>query len=151
MAEKLHKLITGLSFEDQIKVIKQYYGVKVRWNKILPHKNAAGEVDIFYTTVILNKTITNKQFMLSTLFHEIGHIHCYRHDIWVEYHKIRKEVDFETHEKIKRTGLKAERWVEKWGEKEMKKWYPYRQYASTYDGAYGKKWMVLWYKRAYGF
>lgn len=95
---------------------------------------------------------------LSTLFHELGHSYCYRNNVWSAYHNKRaifrngrsyhKTKDLKT---ILRTGYKAERWVDKWGRREMYKHFPHLTYRMGYTGTTQCiKWLhdnhLFWYR-----
>ncbi len=74
-------------------------------------------------TMVLNRIILeDRQRILSVFFHELGHVYCYRHDLWYNYHRDVTHI----------TGLKAERWVERWAAIEMGKRYPDLTYQSVY-------------------
>jgi hypothetical protein len=73
--------------------------------------------------------------MISTFFHEVGHIYCWENKIWKSYH-INKSIDDLTKDEKRRyvlTALKAERWVEKWAKKEMKKHFTGIKYIAVYS------------------
>ena len=96
---------------------------------------------IIYINLNKNK---NRSEYYSTLFHELGHIHCYKNNIWKKYHIVKKRIsDLTKEEKLGliRTGLKAEVWVDKWAEKEMKKYYPNLKYHQSYRTTSSKKWL----------
>lgn len=57
---------------------------------------------------------------LSTFFHELGHVHCFRNGIFRDFH----ETDlFERTAKYCnwKNGLKVEQWVDKWAEQQAKR------------------------------
>ena len=78
--------------------------------------------------------------MLSTFFHEIGHLHCWEHKLWKSYHVGRPLSLLNAEEKKKyiRTALKAERWVDDWAKKEMRKHFPNLPYIASYDDHTGE-------------
>lgn len=72
--------------------------------------------------------------MISSFFHEMGHIYCWENSLWKSYH-INKPIEYLTKkEKIKyfKTALKAERWVDRWASKEMKKHFHDIKYQDGY-------------------
>lgn len=77
----------------------------------------------------------NSVSMLSTFFHEIGHIYCWDNQLWKSYHidKPLFEMTQEEKKRYVRTALKAERWVDNWAKKEMKKHFPKLTYIAGYD------------------
>lgn len=77
---------------------------------------------------------------ISSFFHELGHDHCYRKNIWNEYHHPSDSSC------VIKTGLKAKRWIDRWSTHEMeKKWYPRMKYHRSYYTKYG----VDWYRKNY--
>ena len=83
-------------------------------------------------TINLNQSANS---MLSTFFHEIGHVHCWKNSLWSSYH-IKKSISQLTKiekEKYIRTALKAERWVDKWAKKEMAKHFDKVKYKPGYS------------------
>jgi len=70
---------------------------------------------------------------IGAFFHELGHLHCHKKGIWKNYHNRNKYYMIQT-------GLKAERWVDRWAERELKKWYPRMKYNSVYNTKYGRDW-----------
>ena len=61
--------------------------------------------------------------LISTFFHEIGHIYCWSNNKWMSYHvnKPLSHLTKDEQQKYLRTALKAERWVDKWAATEMSK------------------------------
>lgn len=91
-----------------------------------------------------NKT---KRQYISTFFHELGHIYCHDNDIFPVYHN--KKFDkygWQNLEKLKKayklTAWKAEKFVDSWAEKEMKKYYPKMKFIPGYGNeSYCKKYL----------
>lgn len=75
--------------------------------------------------------VNDERDLIQTYFHELGHGYCIKNGLWKSYHKSTlnntQEVDLYI-----RTALKAERWVDKWAEKEMKKHFPDLKYKPYY-------------------
>jgi hypothetical protein len=72
--------------------------------------------------------------MLSTFFHEVGHVHCWKNKIWTSFHVDKPIIHLTASEKrlYMLTALKAERWVDRWAKKEMKKHFPRKHYIESY-------------------
>lgn len=121
---------------EEIRRLAEYYRVKVIFE---PLTNCSGMTDKD-TIYIDNSGQYSKSFFLGIFFHELGHVYCYRNNIWKTYHSPRLNRKRKNAIQIVRTGLKAERWVERWGAKEMKKWYPRRKYIDLYNTVDGRKW-----------
>jgi hypothetical protein len=72
--------------------------------------------------------------MLSTFFHEMGHIYCFENSLWKSYH-VNKPFEHLTKEeksKFIRVALRAERWVDNWAKVEMNKHFPHLKYQDSY-------------------
>lgn len=111
--------------------IKSHYGVK----NIVLIKNHHAWGSCYYTDgiiIINSKFKNNKQKFYNILFHEIGHIYCYQNNIWKNYHLNKIQLTKREKSLILKTGLKAERWIDNWAEKEMKKWFPKMKYNKGY-------------------
>jgi len=121
-----------------LKNIVDHYGIK----KLSYFSNYDSWGMCYYTEglIEINYFLKNKKKkFLNTLFHEIGHLYCYRNDIWKNYHIDKVRLSKKEKELIVKTGLKAERWIENWAEKEMKKWFPKVSYDKGYYKPYKTK------------
>ena len=98
---------------DIINAIKTKYNVKLRYKK---HLSNIAEYDDDHKTIIVNLEYKNDvNTLIPILFHELGHKHCFEKKIFYHYH-------METNLRlVKLTGLKAERYVDRWAKKEMEK------------------------------
>ena len=106
------------------------YNVKVFYSNSM---NGFDGMSRYWKRSISLNCSLNASTMLATFFHEIGHIHCWDNSIWQSYHIDKSPSRLNNNEKSKfiRTALKAERWVEKWAKKEMKKHFPHLKYVSS--------------------
>ena len=77
---------------------------------------------------------------LCTFFHELGHVYCHRNGIWKKHHNTPKYIDREYALSVIRTGLKAERWVDKWAKNEISKFYPKIKQFQEYSSKERKDW-----------
>lgn len=93
--------------------------------------------------------------MISTFFHELGHRYCYDMGIWKDYHRInykngRPVFTVKQLKGILKNGLKAERWVDKWGEKMMNTMFPMLPYRKGYVSKEAVRWYqqehLSWYR-----
>lgn len=116
------KIIIDLSREYNIRVhfVKTGtdYGSARYWNRSI--------------SININQT---RSAMISTFFHELGHIYCWEKKIWKSFH-VNKPLQYLTKsQKLKylRTALKAEKWIDRWAEKEMKKHFTKIKYINSYD------------------
>jgi hypothetical protein len=110
----------ALEYEVRIHITSSYldFGFALYWNNSI--------------MVSMNQSAPS---MFSTFFHEIGHIYCWNNSLWTSYH-CNKSYDHLTKKEKKKiimTGLKAERWVDKWAKVEMKKHFPNIKYQPGYS------------------
>ena len=88
------------------------------------------------------------QSLWSCVFHELGHIYCWRNDLYKIYHKEElSDKDFAIY--IRKYGLRAERFVENLGKKFMKKYFPKIPYEDCYYDERGVEWYKKWVNRNY--
>ncbi len=134
--------ITKKTAKKLIRDLAKEYGVRLHFNYTeLKHYGAAR----FWNNSISINVNQSGLNMISTFFHEIGHIYCWNNGIWKAYHTGKDIDDLTISEKqaFIRTALKAERWVDMWGKKEMKKHFPHLKYQDSYitklDGEHFKK------------
>lgn len=112
--------------------ITKYYGVKLRYFCDYRANAMYGLAHLEKSSIRLNSAIdASEASFFSALFHEIGHIHCYKNNIWPVYHK-RKIDTAALLRAFKLTAYKAECWIDKWAEKEMKKHLPSLNYVVSY-------------------
>lgn len=99
---------------DIIKTIKRKYTVKIKYKK---HMDNMAEYDDNDKTIFVNtKYKNNPDILIPLLFHELGHKHCFENNLFYHYHM---ETDLRL---FRLTALKAERFVDRWAKKEMKKY-----------------------------
>lgn len=96
-----------------IKEIKIKYKVNIVYKK---HLDNIAEYNHNIKTIIVKSEYKNNiNDLIPILFHELGHKHCFDNNIFYNYHN-------ETNLRLaKLTALKAERYVDKWANKEIKK------------------------------
>jgi predicted aminopeptidase len=95
-----------------IKKILKNYGVKLVFKKI----DEIAYYSHSKNLIVIDKSIDmTEEELISIIFHELGHRHCFNNNLYYAYHN---ETDARLY---KLTALKAERFVDKWAAKEMKK------------------------------
>lgn len=123
-----------LDWNDLIKMGKKSYGMKkFEW---VSNVRFSGECDHRAATIRLNTNIQGvTEYKVSVLFHEFGHLHCFRNGIWKTVHpdKFFYELTSEDKRLYIKNGLNAEQWIDRWAAKEMAKHYPYMKYHAGYD------------------
>ncbi len=67
--------------------------------------------------------------MVCAFFHELGHVHCYRNDLFYNYHH--DVYDDKASEKVR---LKVERWVARFGERLYSQMGMESTYGKYHDG-----------------
>lgn len=130
--ETIRKLLQELASE---------YDVKIRFTESL---SGDGEAR-FWNNSISVSTLQSPRGMLSTFFHEMGHVYCWNNSLWKSYHINKAVKDFTTQERTNylKTALRAERWVDRWAKNEMNSHFPDLKYIDGYlskeDGEILKK------------
>lgn len=116
-------------FDKAVERVKREYGVKNVDFKDFGRISASvhlGECTYTKGYITLNEKL-KKDYSLAikVLYHEVGHIYCYKNGIWKSYHnEDDNNLTKKQKELIRRTGLKAERWVDDWASKRIKEQYP---------------------------
>lgn len=100
-------------FKEFHKIARQH-GVKLN---IKPISNAAGLYNEEINKITIDSN-SNKKQLPFIFFHELGHLYCVNNNIWETYHNFDN-----TWSAYKSTALKAERWIDLWAEKEVKKYF----------------------------
>jgi len=130
--ETIRKLLQELASE---------YDIKIRFTESL---NGDGEAR-FWNNSISISTKQSPRGMLSTFFHEAGHVYCWDKSLWKSYHIDKPIENLTPQERTNylKTALRAERWVDNWAKKEMRKHFPDIKYIDGYlskqDGEILKK------------
>lgn len=102
------------TYKQELRFLARKY--KVRLYFCYKYNHFSGIANGATNSITINGNIEKRNEILSTFFHELGHIYCYDNNLWNSYHK-------ECYSKnTRRTALKAERWVDKWAEKELYKY-----------------------------
>lgn len=136
----------GVEIEETIKEIKKI--IKLEKARLYfsknPKEKRAGWTSVEKQSITISLYHNKEQItILSTFFHELGHLHCKKRGIWKIYHSCKPSSDMSKSEKqkFKRTCLRAEYWVDRWAKKEMKKYYPDLEYVGlmNYDKKHVKK------------
>ncbi len=78
--------------------------------------------------IFINNSITDRNVILSVLFHELGHLECYKNYKWNGYHRAKYAKG--------QVGcaLKAERYCDRWAEMELYKYDKRVKYIKFYSG-----------------
>jgi hypothetical protein len=115
--------------------IAKMYGVRLRFRKMPIPANALGTKSLInMSTSVLRKRTA---YLISTLLHEIGHIHCYHNGIFKTYH----DPAFGTSNDRRRTAWRAEQYVDRWAAAEMKQLYPHLTFTYAYVTDEDRAWL----------
>lgn len=125
---------------EALSFLRKEYKIKINLRAM---KNREGFALINDNKIIVKNDIKSDDYFLSTLFHEIGHIHCYRNRIYPAYHHVSCLSSLTKKQKIAAvlTGFRAEKFVDKWASIEMKKHFPKRKFIFSYVGVLDKDWL----------
>ncbi len=134
-----------MNWRQALKLAKSKYGLKeILWDKrkgIKYYGRCWYEKGVVYLNY--DKLYDNEKRKLQVLFHELGHIYCYRNKIWKSYHT--RPRTRQQKRKLIATGLKAERWIDNWAEKEIRKYIP----GFIFVKGYNNKEKVKYYREEY--
>ena len=89
----------------ECRAIVKKYEAKVVFKRL--RKDISGYCEYEHGLITLATTETNRAVTLSTLFHEIFHLVCYRKGLWRNFH------ESEDRTTVLKTALKAERYIDK--------------------------------------
>lgn len=89
----------------EVRKLGKLYDVKVRFKNL---KNIGGVAVYTSGEIIINSNDKSRQVVLSTFFHELVHILCYRKGVWKDYHGFCNDIN-----KIKKIALRVERFVDR--------------------------------------
>lgn len=132
--------------EECRKIARQYpFGYRVVFcntEKKLGVK-VAGTANSTGKTIYIENTLKSRPDVLGTLFHELGHAYCYHNKKYETYHKEIKNKN-QLKKKLKQ-GIRAERYVDRWGQKELAKYDKRIKWVPTYFS----KEDVNWYKNVW--
>ncbi len=120
--------------------IAKKYGVKYRFKRF---KSEAGGLALFPENLILinKKYIWKKNMFASCFLHELGHLYCYENRIYKIYHSA---IPLKTKEDFRHymaTSLRAELYVDRWAEKQFKKYFPKLKFVKAYRTKKQQKWL----------
>lgn len=113
--------------------LSNHYNIRLHFTESMG-KYDHGCARYWVNSISISKKQSSRS-MISTFFHEMGHIYCFENGLWKSFHINKSIEDLTRSEALKylRTALKAERWVDNWAKKEMKKHFPKMKYIPGYD------------------
>ena len=124
-------VLTKENINGVIKELANEYRVRLHFTNGTPLLNGYARYWSNSITISVNQSPIS---MLCTFFHELGHVYCWEHGLWKSYH-----IDPYTHPTIEEkrkciyVAVKAERWVDRWAKKEMKKHFQKIRYIPSYS------------------
>jgi hypothetical protein len=123
--------ITISNVKQIIRSLSKQYKVKTTFSKSIKSR---GLSRYWRRAITINSTCKPIE-QLSVFFHELGHTYCYDNGLWQNYHVDKCPDDMTLEEKwlCYNTAIKAERWIDKWGEEEMKKHFPNLTFVKSYE------------------
>jgi len=128
-----------------LKIAKKEYGVDVIVDCNL--KRYCGYTDFITRKIVIAAKLKPRIFV-TTIFHELGHIHCLRNNKYPIYH-LKRPTTKKLRRDIKATALRAELYVDKWGETECNKHFPKLKYDRAYRSKKDKKWFNKFLKKRF--
>lgn len=135
--------------KQELRKIEKLYNIKIYSRNLKCCRGYANTWNGFIV-ISYNLNKTRKDY-LETIFHELGHLYCYKHKIYPDYHlSIRKTKPTlkEFRGKIK-WALRAERYVDNWAEKELKQYDARFKYHKTYYESDAKSFLIDYFTKVY--
>jgi predicted SprT family Zn-dependent metalloprotease len=125
--------------------------IKIRDPEYFDFESIKATATLHKNLVNINlKLLKNKSILIKSILHEIGHIVCFRKGIYKNYHTTNNIIS-NMSEEVKRlkilTGLKAEKYVDRWASNELKKWNNRLKYDFSYSNIGVQKRYKEWLKR----
>mgnify|MGYP006267002755 CR=1 FL=1 len=105
---------------------------------------AAAEVDLQTKSVSLERVLLrDRAAFWSAIFHEMGHLYCQQNNIYRAYHvtALKEKLTAKEKRALVQTGWRAETYVDRWGAKEMSKYFPDLKYQPGYSLKEHKQWL----------
>jgi hypothetical protein len=136
-----------------LRKIAKCYGARY---KMLEQKgwDSAGGYHTHKNLILINKKyLSHPSIIISTIFHELGHRYCILNNKFAVYHKRPKKISFNHLKKIAAIALRAELYVDKWGEKEFNKWLAESghvndlYYCRSYQSVIDRDWLKNFYQQ----
>ena len=122
-------IIEQLAYEHQINLI--YFD----------DKDISGYFEWPNTIAISSKS----RHPLEVYFHELGHYHCFRNHIWPAYHRSVRRPGMYTKQAVLSTAFRAEKWVDKWAERECLSYFPNYYWNGSYRTDVDREWLNNYY------
>jgi len=144
-----NKVLTKKIAIQLVVELAQDYQVRLHWTKT---SNDYGYCRYWCNSISIN-IHQSPIDIISTFFHEIGHIYCFDNNLWLSYHvnKPLKELTTIERKLYIKTALRAERWVDRWAKKEMSKHFSTIEYNPGYlCNEFGKNFVSSLKKLFYG-
>lgn len=106
--------------------------------------------DVVNRSIIFSlNNIKTKEVFYSSLFHELAHIECYDRGLYERYHNDNGNGP-DTLEYMQKIALRAERFVDSLGEKNMSTFLPKLQYRQAYKTKEEIDFLSDWVNHTYG-
>lgn len=118
-----------------VQILCKKAGVKLQNN--WKTKKAGGRAFLSRRIIKIAATNSkNKHVFISTFLHELGHFYALDNGIYPAYHWY-----LQGPAAYKRTALKAERWVDKWGRQLCQELFPEIKYRKSYNTKHEVTWL----------
>lgn len=139
--KKFYEKKPSKNFKQEVRELLKSFGVRVHFVK-KGWCSAIGD-DLIEIDVREARTV---QELWSLVFHELGHIYCYRMGKYkIYHHNTLPPKKFAKY--IRQYGLRAERYVDKLGAQFMKDFFPEIPFIAGYSTEDMAKWYYKWVRR----
>lgn len=135
-------------FKPNRETIRQVKDIADTYNVSINFIYSGGSACTHNTLIEIDLSECNSlDTFLSLFFHELGHVYCYNNNLYEFFHK--ENDGRNKYSYMKKYGLRAERFVDKIGEKLMKSYYPNNTFYRNYDKPEDVKEYYKWCEETY--
>jgi hypothetical protein len=134
------------SLKKELRLIAKEHGIKVIFVRNLECSGLAYCLDgrIYVRVIDRNRILHEDNKIITTFFHEVGHVICYRRGRYKMYNS-----GYFSYKHAKKYALKAERAADTAGSKMCKKYYPNMKWKKSYFNKSDAKWLEQWIERSF--
>ena len=123
----------------ELRQLSRHFGVRLRFRPDWTEREAFNndgliEISTGYPNI-------TRADIISFFFHECGHEYCKKNNKFKAYHTPKFRYTKKEKLAIMRTALRAERYVDKIGQKLMKEYYPNEKYTVSYKSKESQEWL----------
>lgn len=125
----------------QLRKIAKERGLKVSFLSRIKKQEAYADLKNRTVEIGIGDPTLTCSALASMFFHELAHFECRKRRKFKRFHTARQRLSRKDHLAIRRTGLRAELYVDKVGEEIMKDYFPNYRFGKSYSTMQLKVWL----------